>query len=229
MLNATDMEPAQTRIRLVIADDHAIVRRGVRLMLQSQPDMEIVGEAEDGEDAVHQAEMLRPNVVIMDLAMPKLPGIEATRLIRQRWPEVHVLGLTMHEDQEYFFQLVQAGASGYVVKGASPDDLLSGVRAVAAGKAYLCPGAAQAVLDDYLHRVQRGEESESYGRLTPREQEVVTLIGEGLTAHQIAARLFLSEHTVARHRANTMEKLGLHNKAELIRYAVRAGLVSAGA
>lgn len=214
-------------VRILIAEDHAIVRTGIRLLLEAQPDLQVVAEAEDGRRCVELARQLRPDVILMDISMPGMNGFEATAVIRAEQPDVHILGLTMHEDERYFFRLLQAGASGYVVKGASPAELIGAIHAVHRGEAYLYPSLAKKLLDDYMQRVKTGEEGDSYGGLTAREREVLQLIAEGLTAREIADRLVLSAHTVDRHRANIMAKLGLQNKAQLIRYAIRRGLVSA--
>ncbi len=214
------------KIRVLIADDHAIVRAGVRLLLESQSDMEVVGEAVDGRGAVEMVRDLEPGLVLMDVAMPNMNGLEATQLIKDRYPGVQVLALTMHEDERYFFRILQAGASGYVVKGASPADLLAAVRAVAQGQAYLYPSVAKQLLDDYLKRVEAGEEKDSYDGLSEREREVLRLIAEGRTSRSMADQLVLSVNTVERHRANIMGKLNLHSRAELIKYAIRKGLIS---
>ncbi len=219
------MSEQKRRIAVLIADDHAIVRTGVRLILEGQADMEVAGEAHDGREAMVLARRLRPDVILMDISMPEMSGIDATREVAKEMPEIRVLGLTMHQDDRYFFELLQAGASGYVVKGASPDELLSAIRAVAQGQAYIHPSLTGKLLDDYLHRVKAGEEQESYGGLTQREQEVLQLIGEGHTGREIAESLVLSVNTVDRHRANIMEKLNLHSKTELVKYAIRKGLV----
>jgi two-component system, NarL family, response regulator NreC len=174
-------EAALAKIRVLIADDHTIVRRGVRLILEWQPDIEVIGEASDGEEAVQLATRLRPDVVLMDVAMPRLSGIEATRRIHAAAPAIQILGLTMHEDEEYFYRLLQAGGAGYIVKGANPEDLLTGVRTVAAKKIYLCPEVARAVLVDFQRRKAQREE-ESCERLATRERAVLRLIGEGQMA-----------------------------------------------
>lgn len=214
------------KIRVLIADDHAIVRAGVRLLLESQSDIEVVGEAVDGNAAVEMAQDLEPDLVLMDVAMPNMNGLEATQLIKERSPGVQVLALTMHEDERYFFRILQAGASGYVVKGASPADLLAAIRAVAQGQAYLYPSVAKQLLDDYLKRVEAGEERDSYDGLSEREREVLRLIAEGRTSRSMADQLVLSVNTVERHRSNIMGKLNLHSRAELIKYAIRKGLIS---
>ena len=213
------------RIRILIADDHAVVRAGIRLLLEAQPDMEVVGEAQDGRESLTRVQELRPDVVLMDITMPHLSGIEATQAIKKVLPEARILALTMHEDAAYFFQMLQAGASGYVVKGADPSELLSAIRAVSHGKAYLFPSLARKLLDDYLERLEVGEEGDTYARLTSREKEVLKLIGEGHTGREIAEVLFLSKNTVERHRTNIMDKLGMRNKSQLIRLAIRKGLV----
>lgn len=213
------------RIRILVVDDHALFRAGIRLLLEGQSDMEVVGEAHNGLDGLAQAQKLEPDVVLMDIAMPDLGGVEATRALRERCPQVRILALTMHEDAAYFFQMLQAGALGYVVKGADPNELLSAVRAVAENKAYLFPSLARNLLDDYLERLQTGEGADDYATLTAREKEVLKLIGEGYTSREISELLFVSKNTVDRHRTNIMDKLGMHNKGQLIRFAARKGLV----
>jgi len=161
----------------------------------------------------------------MDITMPELGGVEATQAIKKIYPDVQILALTMHEDAAYFFQMLQAGASGYVIKGADPSELLSAIRAVSQDKAYLFPSLARKLVDDYLERLEVGEERDSYAKLTNRQTEVLKLIGEGYTSREIAEKLFLSINTVERHRTNIMDKLGMHNKSQLIRFAIRKGLV----
>lgn len=214
------------KIKVMVVDDHAIVRAGVRLLLESQEDLEVVGEAMDGRQAVEMVRDLKPDVVLMDVAMPGMNGLEATQRIKESFPKVQVLALTMHEDERYFFQILQLGASGYVVKGASPADLLAAVRAVAQGQAYLHPFVAKQLLDDYLKRVEAGEEKDSYDGLSEREREVLRLIAEGKTSRAIADELVLSVNTVERHRSNIMGKLSLHSRVELIKYAIRKGLIA---
>ena len=213
------------KIRVLIVDDHAVVRAGIRLLLDSQPDMKVVGEAQDGREGLAKVQTLKTDVILMDITMPDMGGVEATQAIKKTCPQVQVLALTMHEDAAYFFQMLQAGASGYVVKGADPSELLSAIRAVSQNKAYLFPSLARKLLDDYLERLEVGEEKDSYAKLTAREKEVLKLIGEGYTSREIAEMLFLSIHTVERHRTNIMDKLGMHNKGQLIRFAIRKGLV----
>jgi two-component system response regulator NreC len=217
------MTPA--RIRVLIADDHAVVREGIKLVLAREPDIEVVGEAANGREAVELIEARRPDVVVMDLSMPEMGGIEATKRIKERWPDVHVLALTMHEEESYVFQLLKAGASGYVLKRAAAQDLTQAIRAAARGEAFLYPSVAKSVLQDYLRRLERGEDRERFDGLTEREREVLTLIAEGLSNQEIAQRLYISVKTVQTHRTHIMEKLGLHNRAELVRYAIRKGLI----
>ncbi len=213
------------KTRILIADDHAIVRRGIRLLLESQPDMEVVGEARDGRDGLEQAQELNPDVMLMDITMPGMDGIEASRVIKASCPKVKILALTMHDNASYFFQMLQAGASGYVVKGAEPAELLSAIRAVRQNGVYLYPSLARELLDGYLEWLGAGEGRDSYARLTTREKEVFKLIVEGYTAREIAKALFLSPNTVERHRSNIMDKLGMHRKSQLIRFAISKGLV----
>jgi DNA-binding NarL/FixJ family response regulator len=215
------------RIRVLIADDHTIVRAGIRLLLQAEPDIEVVGEAGDGQEAIAQTEALRPNVVVMDIGMPGVSGLEATREIKRRWPQVQVLVLTMHRSDDYFFRMLEAGASGYVLKGADPGDLITAVRVAARGDVFLYPSMAKQLVADYLGRVQAGEERASYDGLTDREREVLRLVAEGLTTPEIAEALNLSVNTVQTHRRRIMEKLNLHSRVELIKYAIRRGLIQA--
>jgi two-component system response regulator NreC len=213
------------KVRVLIVDDHAIVRDGVRMILEAQPDIEVVGEASDGREALEAARRLSPGVVLLDIAMPGMNGLEATAAIRQNLPDVQVLILTMHEDYEYFFEVLRAGASGYVLKGASSDDLVSAIRAVHQGGVYLHPAVAKNLVSDYVKRMEPGEDRARYDGLSDRERQVLKLVAEGKTSRQIAEELFLSVNTVQTHRAHIMEKLGLHNRTDLIRYAFRKGLV----
>jgi two-component system response regulator NreC len=214
------------KIRVLVADDHAIVREGVRMILSAHPEMQVVGEAGAGEQAVSMAQTLHPDVVVMDISMPGMNGIEATQQIRARVPDVNVLALTMHEDDHYVFQLLRAGASGYVLKRAAATDLVDAVRAASRGEAFLYPSVAKTVVADYLRRLERGEtERKPYDGLTEREREVLALIAEGHTNQAIASRLYISIKTVQTHRAHIFEKLGLHDRTELVRYAIRTGLI----
>ncbi len=213
------------KIKILIADDHTIVREGVRMILAKERDIEVVGEAGDGREALDLVDRLRPDVVIMDLSMPGMGGIEATKHIKERHPAVNVLALTMHEDESYVFQLLRAGASGYVLKRAAAQDLVQAVRAAARGEAFLYPSITRKVVEDYLKRVEQGEERARYDGLTEREREVLTLIAQGLTNQHIAQKLYISIKTVQTHRAHILEKLGLHDRTELVRYAIRKGLI----
>lgn len=213
------------KIRVLIADDHNIVREGVRMILTGQEDFEVVGEASTGREALERARALAPDVVVMDISMPDMTGIQATERIRKELPSVQVLGLTMHEEQSYVFELLKVGAAGYVLKRAAAEDLVSGVRAAHRGEAFLYPSVAKAVVQDYLQRISAKEKDEALDGLTEREREVLTLIAEGLTNQEIAGKLYISIKTVQTHRAHIMEKLNLHDRTELVRYAIRKGLI----
>ncbi len=218
-------EPSRKRIRVLIAEDHAIVREGVRLILEAQPDIEVVGETTSGREAIAKACELLPDVVCMDISMPDIDGLEATRRIKACCPDVQVLALTVHESDEYFFQMLSAGASGYVLKGAASADLVSALRFVARGEVFLYPTVAKKLVNDFLNRAHDREEADQYQALTRREREVLTLVGEGLTNREVANRLVISLSTVQTHYAHIIEKLGLTNRAELIKYAIRHGLI----
>ncbi len=214
------------QIRLLLADDHAVVRSGLRMLLEAQPDMTIVGEAETGQEAIRRVAELSPDVVLMDIEMPGMNGIEATRRIKADAPGAAVLALTMYEDDQYFFEMLRAGASGYVPKRAAPDELVSAIRAVSRGEVFLYPSLAGRLVQDYLRRGPTAEgESPDDETLTPREQEVLTLIAEGFSNNEIADRLVISAKTVDRHRENIMRKLKLHNRVDLVKYALRKGLI----
>ena len=213
------------QIRLLLADDHAVVRSGLRMLLEAQPDMTIIGEAETGQEAIRRVAELSPDVVLMDIEMPGMNGIEATRRIKANAPASAVLALTMYEDDQYFFEMLRAGASGYVPKRAAPDELVSAIRAVSRGEVFLYPSLAGRLVQDYLRRGPAGEGEPPGDELTPREQEVLTLIAEGLSNNEIADRLVISAKTVDRHRENLMRKLKLHNRVDLVKYALRKGLI----
>jgi DNA-binding NarL/FixJ family response regulator len=206
-------------MRVLIADDHGIVRSGLRLLLERQPDIEVVAEAADGAEARDLAVRERPDLAILDVKMPKLTGLQATREIKRQAPEVSVLILSMHDDERYLFEALKAGASGYVLKAQADTDLLAAIRAVERGEPFLTPEAQRTLIKDVLERGSSGEE------LTPREEEIVKLVAEANTTKQIAEILHLSEKTVENHRANAMRKLGMRDRVELVRYAIRRGLI----
>lgn len=206
--------------RILLADDHSLVRQGFRRILEAQPDLEIVGEASDGREAVELTEKLKPDVVVMDVAMPGLNGIDATRRICESSPRTRVLALSMHRDSVYVREILRAGARGYLLKDAIDADLVSAVRAVARGEGFLAPAIADSVLADYRQHV-----SDPIDLLTAREREVLQLIAEGKTNKDIALLLNLSVYTVDSHRGRIMEKLNLHSAGELVRFAIRKGLI----
>jgi len=209
-----------SKIRIVLADDHSVVRQGFRRILEAQADMEIVGESSNGREALETATKLSPDVVVMDVAMPELNGIEATRRMGEAAPRTRVLALSMHKDSVYVREILRAGARGYLLKDAVDEDLIAAVRAVARGEGYLSPGVADAVLTDYRQHV-----TDPIDLLTSREREVLQLIAEGKTNKEIATTLNLSVYTVDAHRGRIMEKLNLHSTGELVRFAIRKGLV----
>jgi two-component system, NarL family, response regulator NreC len=213
-------------IRVLIADDHTLFRAGLRALFASESDIEVVGEAADGNEAVRRAVELRPEVVVMDLMMPNMNGIEATRRLRTELPETKVLVLSMYDDEEHVQRLLASGASGYMLKKATSDELIRALREVVAGGMPLDPSVAAKVVKDYVRRVQGDEEPNSNPELTPRELEVLRLIARGLSNQTIADQLGLSRKTVDVHRANLMRKLDLHTVTELVKYALRRGLIT---
>jgi two-component system response regulator NreC len=208
------------KTRILLADDHSVVRSGFRLLLSAQPDLEVVGEACNGREAVQQAAELRPDVIVMDVTMPELNGIEATRRVAIEVPRARVLALSMHKDAVYVREILRAGARGYLLKDSGEADLISAVRSVARGEAYLSPGIADAVLSDYRKHV-----TDPIDLLSSREREVLQMIAEGKTNKEIANALKLSVYTVEAHRGRIMEKLNLHSAGELVRFALRNGLI----
>jgi two-component system, NarL family, response regulator NreC len=214
------------KTRLLLVDDHAVVRSGLRMLLENERDMEIIGEAASAHEAIDVALRVKPNVILMDIGLPDLSGIDATREIKKRYPEVSVVALTIHEDEEYFFKMLEAGATGYVPKRAAPEELLTAIRAAATGQVYLYPSLAKLLVRDYLSGGQPSS-SEAHSELTRREHEVLTYLAEGANNEEIATSLVISPKTVARHRENIMRKLNLHSRAELVRYAIRKGIIKA--
>ena len=212
-------------IRLLLVDDHEVIRTGLRMLLESNQDLEIVGEASSGNQALEMAHTHHPDVIVMDITLPDISGIEATRRIKRKHPQIAVVALTIHEDEQYFFEMLQAGASGYVPKRAASEDLITAIQAAYADEVYIYPSLAKTLVADFLGRAHSETEETSLDVLTPREKEVLELLAEGHSNEEIAGILVISKHTVARHRENLMRKLELHSRSELVKYAIRKGLI----
>jgi DNA-binding NarL/FixJ family response regulator len=213
-------------IRILLADDHNVMRRGLRLLLESQPGFSVVGEAADGHQAVEQAQALRPDVVVLDIAMPHLNGAEAAHRINELLPNTAIVILSMHSDESYVLRALKAGAKGYLVKDSAESDLIGAIKAVSAGKAFFSPEVSKVLVEDYVREMRSRGVDDSYELLTTRERETLHLLAEGKSNKDIAALLKLSLFTVETHRRNLQEKLNLHSLAELILYAVRKGVIS---
>ena len=211
------------QISVLIADDHTIVRSGVRLLLEAETDIRVVGEALNGREALELAESLQPDVVLMDITMPEMDGLEATKEIKTRFPQINVLVLTMHRSDEYFFEMLKAGASGYILKGAKTSELINAVRVVYQGEVFLYPTMTQKLVNGYLKLSEWDKEVGP--TLSPREKEILSLLAEGYSSKEIADRLVISPSTVHSHRGNLMDKLGLNNRRELIQFARKRGLI----
>jgi len=212
-----------TKINVLIVDDHAMFRQGIRSLLHSNDDIEVVGEATQGREAIDMVRQLSPQVVLMDIAMPVMGGLEAMRRIHKESPDVRVLALSQYEDNEYILSMLKAGARGYVPKTATASELVSAIHAIHEGECYLYPSATTTLIEEYLMHV--GDEKNEYERLTDRERDVLQLVAEGRTNREIADNLFISVKTVLRHRTNMMQKLGFHNRTDLIKYAISKGLI----
>jgi len=213
--------PLKTRI--LLADDHAVVRRGLRLVLDAEPDLEVVAEVGDGAQAVDVASRQEVDLAILDVTMPRMTGLQAARILTSRKPGMRILILSMHENEQFFFEALKAGASGYILKSVVDRDLVEACRAAMRGEPFIYPAAARALVKEHLDRARQGERVKDI--LTPRESEIVKLIGEGNTSREIAATLVISEKTVERHRANILEKLGMRDRVDITRYAIQRGLV----
>ncbi|MFG3258649.1 response regulator [Streptomyces sp. NPDC048172] len=218
------MATSDTTTRILLADDHALVRRGVRLILEGEPDLTVVAEADDGADALVKAREHRPDLAVLDIAMPRLTGLQAARELSRLQPEVRILILTMYDNEQYFFEALKAGACGYVLKSVADRDLLEACRAAMRDEPFLYPGAVSALIRDYLDRARSGDAPQTR-TITDREEEILKLVAEGHTSQEIAGMLVISAKTVERHRANLLQKLGLRDRLELTRYAIRVGLI----
>lgn len=213
-------------ITVLLVEDHAVVRAGLKMLLNAEPDIEVVGEAEEGSQAVQRARELQPALVLLDISLKGVNGLEAARQINKCCPQTRILMLTMHQNEEYFFQALQAGALGYIPKSAPDTEVLAAIRTVAAGQSYLHPSVAGFLISDYLERVRTGEHTGTYETLTDREREILQLVASGYSNREIAEHLHISAHTVHNHRIRLMEKLGIHDRMELLKYALRHGLIS---
>ncbi|MEU1487508.1 response regulator transcription factor [Streptomyces sp. NPDC005752] len=217
--------PSGTRkTRILLADDHALVRRGVRLILDNEPDLQVVAEAGDGAEAIEMARTERPDLAVLDIAMPRLTGLQAARELSRVMPELRILMLTMYDNEQYFFEALKAGASGFVLKSVADRDLVEACRAAMRDEPFLYPGAVTALIRNYLDRVRDGGDVPDRA-ITEREEEILKLVAEGHSSKEIAGMLVISVKTVERHRANLLQKLGLRDRLELTRYAIRAGLI----
>jgi DNA-binding NarL/FixJ family response regulator len=214
------------KIRILLADDHKLMRSGLRVLLEQQPDLTVVGEGSDGREAVTLANTLKPDVLVMDIGMPSLNGIEAALQITQIHPQIAVVMLSMHSDESYVLRALKAGAKGYLLKDSAESELIRAVHAVAEGKSFFSPAVSKVLLDDYVRKLKRSGTDDPYDLLTAREREVLQLVAEGKSNKDVAGILNLSVYTVETHRANIMEKLNLHGVPELILYAVRKGIIS---
>jgi two-component system response regulator NreC len=213
-------------ITVVVVDDHTMVRKGICSLIDGKVGIEVVGEAEDGAEAIKKVEALQPDVVLMDVTMPRLNGLEATRQIKKLFPQVKVLALTMYTNEEYISQALHAGASGYVVKQAAPAELLSAIQAVQRGDSFLSPSVSKTVIEEYLKHADQSAGEGLPEKLTDREREVLQLLAEGCSAREIADRLQISVKTVGVHRTNLMDKLKIHSTTELVKYALRKGIIN---
>jgi two-component system response regulator NreC len=212
-------------IRVLLVDDHAVVRVGLRMLLDDEADIDICGEAASAAEAIQKNSELAPDVILMDIGLPDMSGIEATREIKRLRPECAVVALTIHEDEEYFFKMLDAGASGYVPKRAAPEELLSAIRSASAGEVYLYPSLAKLLVRDFLGQQEQSQARRVEDELTAREREVLALLADGAGNSEIADKLGISPKTVARHRENIMGKLNLHSRTELVKYAIRKGII----
>jgi len=211
------------KIKVLVVDDHALVRQGTRLVLEADPDLEVVGEASNGREAIRMVDEVHPTVVLMDVSMPEMTGFEATEVICREHPDVNVLGLTVHESEAHLFHMLRAGAVGYVLKRAPAAEVINAVKAASRSEAVLDPSVAKLLITDYLARAERGDTS--CDGLSEREREILKLVAESMTNKEIAALLHLSVKTVQTHRANLMRKLGMHDRTELVRYAIAQGIL----
>ena len=222
-----------SNIRLMLVDDHQVIRTGLKSFLQTQPDFEVVAEASNGQDAITLALETRPDIIIMDISMPEMDGLEATRQLKEKWPQVTVLALTVHEDKFYFMKMLEAGASGYLTKQAASDELVQAIHTIANGNIYLQPALARWLLEDYQQLIEsplpeKREEGQAVGlaALSARERGVLEMVAQGLSNYEIGEKLNLSHKTIARHRERIMNKLNMHSRTELVKFAIRTGLIS---
>jgi two-component system response regulator NreC len=213
-------------IRIVLADDHVVMRNGLKLLLERQPNFEVAGEAVNGREAVEICEKLKPDVLVLDIAMPNLNGIEAARQISAKLPHIAIVILSMHSDESYVLRALKAGARAYLLKDSAETDLISAIRAVSEGKAFFSPAISKMLVEDYIRRLEQRGVEDSYELLTTREREILQLLAEGKSNKEVAAMLNLSLYTVETHRGNILQKLNLHSVPELILYAVRKGVIS---
>ncbi|OAS22080.1 DNA-binding response regulator [Paenibacillus oryzisoli] len=214
-------------MKILVVDDHAVVRSGLMMLLHGKHNMEVIGEAADGEEGIEAAWLLKPDVVLMDLNMPAgMDGLTATAELRRRMPDLAILILTMHDDDEYLFRAIHVGASGYILKSAPHEELLTAIRSVAAGNAYLYPTATKRLMNEYIEQLKQGEHVDTFGSLSEREREVLALIAKGFSNREIAEQLVISVKTVESHKSNVMEKLGLKTRPELVKYAAKKGLLN---
>jgi two-component system, NarL family, response regulator NreC len=218
--------PSAVKIRLFLVDDHEVVRRGLRMLLESQDDMEIIGESGSGAMSLQLLKSLQPDIILMDITLPDISGIELTRQLQQSGALAKIIALTIHEDEQFFFEMLQAGASGYVPKRAAPEDLLTAIRMVYRDEIYIYPMLTKHLVNDFLQRAAVEEATkETMDGLTTREYEILVALAGGASNEEISVNFSISKHTVARHRENLMRKLGLHSRSELVKYAIRKGII----